>query len=64
MILKMCGDKMKVRNELNYQLFLQKTSGVHRQPMNAEMEQYDDICNGDMDAVRQNINNLDQFLSR
>ena len=53
MVLEMRGDKMKVRNELNYQLFLQKTSGIQRQPMNVEMEQYNDICNGDMDAVRQ-----------
>ena len=63
-ILRMCGDNMKVRNELNYQLFLQKTSGIHRKPMNAEMEHYDDICNGDIDAVRENINNLTEFLSR
>ena len=55
---------MKVRNELNYQLFLQKTSGIQRQPMNAEMEQYDDICNGDMDAVRQNAAKLTECLSR
>ena len=63
-ILRMCGDNMKVRNELNYQLFLQKTSGIHRQPMNEELEQYDDICNGDMEAVRQNADNLTEFLSR
>ena len=60
----MYGDKMKVRNELNYQLFLQKTNGIQRQPMNAEMKQYDDICNGDMEAVKQNLNNLTEILSR
>ena len=41
---------MKVRNELNYQLFLQKTSGIQRQPMNVEMEQYNDICNVSLDS--------------
>lgn len=64
MVLEMRGDKMKVRNELNYQLFLQKTSGIQRQPMNVEMEQYNDICNGDMDAVRQNAAKLTECLSR
>ena len=55
---------MKVRNELNYQLFLQKTSGYKRQPMNEEMEQYMDICNGDLEAVKKNINDFADILSR
>lgn len=46
---------MKVRNELNYCLFLRKTGGMKRQPVNAELEQYEDICSGNMEAVRERI---------
>ena len=49
---------MKVRNELNYRLFLQKTSGIQRPPVNAELEQYEDICSGNMEAVRERISRL------
>lgn len=53
---------MKVRNELNYCLFQQKTSGVQRPPINEEWEQYENICNGDMEAVQQNIGSTAELL--
>ncbi len=55
---------MKVRNELNYQLFLQKTSGYKRQPINEEMEQYTDICTGDIEAVKKNADKFPDILQR
>lgn len=47
---------MKVRNELNYCLFIQKTNNIQRQSLNTELEQYSAICNGDMETVKQNLN--------
>ena len=55
---------MKVRNELNYCLFLQKTNGIKRPPVNEEMKQYLDICNGDMESVRQNIEKITELHTR
>lgn len=55
---------MKVRNELNHCLFMQKTNGIQRQPVNAETKQYADICSGNIEAVRHNLNNLAVLLSR
>lgn len=55
---------MKVRNELNYCLFQQKTSGVQRLPVNAEWEQYENICSGDMEAVRRNIGSIAELMPR
>lgn len=55
---------MKVRNELNHCLFMQKTNGCQRQPFNAEKEQYADICSGNIEAVRQKLDNLTEVLSR
>lgn len=60
----MCGGKMKVRNELNYCLFMQKTNDIHRQPLNAELEQYADICNGDMENVRKKLTEAEHMLTR
>lgn len=46
---------MKARNELNYQLFLQKTRDIAREPYNLEQERYTDICNGDTEAVKRRL---------
>ena len=55
---------MKARNELNHCLFIQKTSGIKRQPVNEEQEQYADICRGDMEAVKQRFDESDVLFSR
>ncbi|MBR3825575.1 MAG: helix-turn-helix domain-containing protein [Lachnospiraceae bacterium] len=44
---------MKARNELNYCLFIQKTNNIQRQPLNTELDQYSSICNGDVETVKQ-----------
>lgn len=46
---------MKARNELNYQLFLQKTNDISREPYNVELGRYTDICNGDIDGVKRRL---------
>ncbi len=46
---------MKARNELNYQLFLQKTGDIAREPYNVEQERYRDICNGDTEEVEKRL---------
>lgn len=56
--------RMKARTELNRCLYLQKTNGIQRQPVNVELEQYDDICTGDIEAVKQNLNTLTELFSR
>lgn len=55
---------MKARNELNYQLFIQKTSGIQRQPLFIELIQYEAICNGDLEAIRENLKQLPAQLQR
>lgn len=54
---------MKARKELNYQLFLQKTGGMARQPINSELGRYESICSGDTDAVMRNIKDFSETLS-
>ena len=44
---------MKARNELNYCLFRHKTNNIQRQPLNTELDQYSSICNGDVETVKQ-----------
>lgn len=58
------GEKVKIRNELNYCLFLQKTNDIHRKPVNEEMVQYLDICKGDMETVRQRIEKMSDLPQR
>lgn len=60
----MCGDGMKIRNELNYRLFLNKTNEIQRLPFNEEMGLYADICSGNIEAVRQNLNDHTELLSK
>lgn len=63
-ILELCGKKMKVRNELNHCLFMQKTNDTQRQALNVEYEHYADICNGDIAAVTQKLKKTDPLFPR
>jgi len=54
---------MKMRNELNSRLFVQKTNNIGRIPYNVEQEQYADICSGDLEAVEQGFTKLEQRIS-
>lgn len=53
---------MKVRNELNHHLYIQKTTNMVRVPYNVEQEQYADICSGDMEAVRRGFDGMEQRI--
>lgn len=50
---------MKIRNELNTCLFIQKTNNIKRPPYNAEIQKYTDICNGNLSAVEQSLSHLE-----
>lgn len=47
---------MNTNKDLNYRLYLQRTSGFTRAPFNKEFERYKLIQSGDVDAVRKAIN--------
>lgn len=55
---------MKARNELNYCLFIQKTSNIQRQPLHIELEQYSAICSGDVETVRDNLKDSTNMFTR
>ena len=55
---------MKVRNELNYCLFIQKTCNIQRQPLNTELERYASICNGDVATVNQYLKESSNLFPR
>lgn len=55
---------MKIRNELNTCLFIQKTNNIKRPPYHAEIQKYTDLCNGNLSAVEQSLPHLENdFLS-
>lgn len=53
---------MKMRNELNRHLYVQKTSNIERLPYNVEQGQYADICSGDMEAVERGLSVMEQRI--
>ncbi len=46
---------MNTTRELNYYLYLQKTSGFNRAPLNSEFEQYMAIRSGDVEGVKRHL---------
>ena len=52
------GNIMDTSKELNYRLYTQREEGFIRSPMQSEFSRYDAIKNGDLDAVRSNINEI------
>ncbi|MCI9034720.1 MAG: helix-turn-helix domain-containing protein [Lachnospiraceae bacterium] len=54
---------MKMRNELNNHLYIQKTNNADRLPYNVEQEQYANICSGDIEAVKRGFANIEQRIS-
>ena len=46
---------MNTNRELNYRLFIQNEEDFHRTEIRSEFGRYDDIRNGDIEKVRENI---------
>ncbi len=53
------GENMKIRNELNVCLFMQKTNGMQRYPHQTELQKYTDICNGNLPAAKQSLDSVE-----
>ncbi|MGN1224855.1 MAG: helix-turn-helix transcriptional regulator [Ruminococcus sp.] len=53
---------MKIRNELNTCLFVQKTNDIQRQPHHIKIQKYTDICNGNLPAVEQSLSHPESCL--
>ncbi len=49
---------MNTNRELNYRLFIQTEEDFHRTEIRSEFRRYDDIKNGDIEKVRQNIEEI------
>ncbi len=49
---------MNTNRELNYRLFVQTEEDFHRTEIRSEFRRYDDIKNGDIEAVKQNIEEI------
>lgn len=54
---------MKMRNELNNHLYIQKTNNIDRFPYNVEQEQLANICSGNLEAVKQGFADIEQHIS-
>lgn len=49
---------MNTNRELNYHLYLQKTSGFSRTPFHSEFEQYSAISSGDVENVKRHLDTV------